>query len=95
MLSIFGKSLFPSPGVIKTKFTGITRGITNVNNSNSFTNRGVCEKRSGMEFSIELDFQMYLDLDSALQEENFQYGKILGNVGIGPLSAMFQIQISA
>jgi hypothetical protein len=68
MLSIFGKSFVASPGVINTKFTGITSGITNMNESNSFTNRGVCEKRSDMEFSIELNFQMYLGLDFQQEE---------------------------
>ena len=97
MLSIFGKSLLASPGVINTKLTGITSGITRVNDSNSFTILGVCEKRSDIEFSSERDFRMYLGLDFQQQgwQSDFQYGKNLGNVGIDPLSEKFQIRIGA
>jgi len=71
-----------------------------VNESTSFTNRGVCEKRSDIYFSIflraiEQDLQSYLGLDIQLQVGDFQCEKILENVGIALLSEKFQIQICA
>jgi hypothetical protein len=90
IFSNLGKRGLPSPGLIKTKLTGSTRGSVRSKVSKSFTNRGVWLKRRGIAITSKPDYLSYLALLWGLHWALL--GMTLGNVGIDQLNEKSLIQ---